>query len=99
LTPGVRVELIQQTFYDRLANDGAGKHEGNATQLALPGVGAFYAITPSLGVLAGVHRGMSPPVPDSGPGGKPELSTNYEGGVRYWKGPFRMEAVGYYEDY
>jgi Fe(3+) dicitrate transport protein len=95
VTPGIRLELIQSTYQDRIA----GSKIGSAHQIVLPGLGAFYAFTDAFGILAGVHRGMSPPIPESGASGRPELSVNYEAGVRYWKGPFRAEAVGYYEDY
>jgi Fe(3+) dicitrate transport protein len=95
VTPGVRVELIRSTFYDRLARTKTGATQ----QQVLPGAGAFYSFTHAFGVLAGVHRGMSPPIPDSGPSGKPELSINYEAGARYWDRGLRVEAVGYFNDY
>jgi Fe(3+) dicitrate transport protein len=65
----------------------------------LPGIGAFYGITEELGVLAGVYRGFSPPAPGSGDEIEPELSINYEGGVRFTDEPLRAEAIGFYNDY
>ena len=49
------------------------------------------------GVLVGAHRGMSPPSP--GAENDPEISLNYEGGVRYLSGRRRAEVIGYYNDY
>jgi len=93
LTPGVRLELIHSRLEDRLANTDSSR----TVLLPLPGIGAHYAFNEQLGVLAGVHRGMSPPAP--GAGGDPESSINYEAGVRYTSGTRRAELIGYYNDY
>jgi Fe(3+) dicitrate transport protein len=93
LTPGVRVELIHSRLRDELAQT------DNSRTLAvpLPGIGAYYAVTDDLGVLAGVHRGMS--APPAGTQSPPESSVNYEGGVRYASGPRHAELIGYFNDY
>ena len=93
LTPGVRLELMRSTLLNRIN----GERSGGAGQLVLPGVGAFYGLTDSFGVLAGVYRGMSPPPPEHDI--EPEVSVNYEAGVRYADGPARAELIGYYNDY
>lgn len=93
LTPGVRLETIYSSFEDHLANTEASR----TVVVPLPGIGLHYAFNEQLGVLAGVHRGMSPPPP--GNGGDPELSVNYEAGVRYTDGARRAEVIGYYNDY
>jgi len=93
LTPGVRLETIHSVFEDRQANTEASR----TVVVPLPGIGVHYAIAPTLGVLAGVHRGMSPPPP--GNGGAPEISINYEAGARYTDGPRRVELIGYFNDY
>jgi Fe(3+) dicitrate transport protein len=93
LTPGFRLETIHSHFEDQLV----GTDTTRTLLVPLPGIGAHYAITRELGLLAGVHRGMSPPAPGSE--GKPESSINYEGGVRYTSGPRRVELIGYYNDY
>jgi len=95
LTPGLRAELLRASSKDRLtSSDGKDFNYG-----ILPGVGAYYALFRGLGVLAGVYRGFSPPLPGSGPDVEPEKSTNYEGGLRYTAGPLRLESVGFYNDY
>jgi Fe(3+) dicitrate transport protein len=93
LTPGVRFELIHSQLTDRLNSSDSSR----TLLVPLPGIGAHYAFSSALGVLAGVHRGMSPPAP--GAGGDAESSLNYEAGVRYTSGPRRAELIGYFNDY
>jgi Fe(3+) dicitrate transport protein len=93
LTPGVRLETIHSLFDDYLA----ASESSRTVAVLLPGVGLHYAFSGNLGVLAGVHRGMSPPPP--GNGGEPESSINYEAGMRYTDGARRAELIGYYNDY
>jgi Fe(3+) dicitrate transport protein len=95
LTPGVRVELIRSNVDDQLE----GFRQSGLVQALMPGVGAFYGITGSLGVLAGVYRGFSPPPPGSADTAKPEYSVNYEGGLRFSEGPARFELIGFFNDY
>lgn len=95
LTPGVRVELIWSQSNDYLANT-----VGNgATQVVLPGLGAHWAITPQLGVLAGIYRGFSPPAPGQPPQVLPELSWNMEAGARWARPKERFEVIGFFNDY
>src|SRR5690606_6827383 len=59
ITPGARVELISSRSNNRITKtitDGL-------TPAVMPGVGAYYALLPYLGVLGGVYRGFSPPPP------------------------------------
>jgi Fe(3+) dicitrate transport protein len=93
LTPGVRLELIHSSFEDKL-NDTEGTR---SLSVLLAGIGAHYDLNADWGVLAGVHRGMSPPAP--GTPGDPEISVNYEAGVRYLRGHRHAELIGYYNDY
>ncbi len=93
VTPGVRVEAIAS----RLEDDLAGTEQSNGLFVPLPGIGLYYSLGGELGVLAGVHRGMSPP--PAGADNDPEISVNYEAGVRYTSGARRAEVIGYYNDY
>lgn len=93
LTPGIRLELIASQLDDRLADD----QSDSLTVAIMPGVGAFYSLLPSFGVLAGVYRGFSPPAP--GDDVEPEYSLNYEAGVRYSPGRSRAELIGFLNDY
>ncbi len=100
LTPGLRVESMRLTLVD-LDPISPEYNEDKArwVHVVLPGLGAYYAITEQLGVLAGVYRGFSPPAPGSGDDVDPELSWNYEAGARYTRGPARAEVIGFYNDY
>jgi Fe(3+) dicitrate transport protein len=95
VTPGARLEVIHSKTEDYLK----GRESSQLLHVPLPGIGAFYGITRELGVLAGVYRGFSPPAPGSGDEVDPELSINYEGGVRFTDEPLRAEAIGFYNDY
>jgi Fe(3+) dicitrate transport protein len=94
VTPGIRVEAMRSAFVDR----SAGTETRALNHVFLPGVGAFYALTDSLGAFAGVHRGFSPTPPGSSDV-KPEDSINYEGGARFSEPNWRFETVGFYNDY
>jgi Fe(3+) dicitrate transport protein len=106
VTPGVRVELIDMHARNRITGTEA---SGEPQRVVIPGVGVYGALTPSLGLLAGVYRGFSPAVPPqpaetSGPvedpgGAKPELAVNYEAGARYSAPRLRLEAIGFFNDY
>jgi Fe(3+) dicitrate transport protein len=108
LTPGLRVEVLRSVHRDFKI----GTEEVNRTTAFLPGIAAYYAVWEGLGVLAGVHRGFSPPVPSGGDGldpsvprpaptkkAEPELSVNYEAGARYTRGRSRLEVIGFFNDY
>ncbi len=95
LTPGMRVELIRSSLRSRIENTTS---RGFAYAI-LPGVEAFYALTDGLGILAGVHRGFTPPPPGKSKDNDPEDSLNYEGGARFTRGALRLEAVGFFNDY
>lgn len=94
-TPGLRFEALWSRFEDILD----GGEDESTLQMILPGIGVRYALGDSLALIGGVHRGMSPPPPGSGPGVEPESSINYEVGARYADGPRRAELIGYYNDY
>jgi Fe(3+) dicitrate transport protein len=94
LTPGARIELIRSDSKDRKTGE---KTDAN-TVAVMPGVGAYYAFTESLGILAGVYRGFSPPPPGDD-AARPEYSVNYEGGARLSSGAKRLEVIGFFNDY
>ena len=94
LTPGMRVEIIHSRAEDALAGlRGFASH-----QVVIPGIGAHYAITKALGVLAGVHKGFSPPPPGDRVS-LPESSVNYEAGMRLQTRRARAELIGFANDY
>jgi Fe(3+) dicitrate transport protein len=106
VTPGVRVELINTWARDR---DNGLEGKGPSQRIVIPGIGVYGALTPSLGLLAGVHRGFSPAAPPKAvkdmqgvpmlQSAQPEIAVNYEAGVRYMPPRLRLEAIGFFNDY
>jgi len=107
ITPGVRIERIFFDRTNRLANNGAGVEGRASLTQVVPGVGAAFNVTGSTTLFAGVHRGFAPPRTEdivSNTGGvvelDPELSWNYEVGVR--SAPLRalrLDATYFRMDY
>jgi Fe(3+) dicitrate transport protein len=95
VTPGVRIELMRSALLDKAA----GTRESGTARLLLPGIGVYQGLTDDLGVLAGVYRGASPPPPGNPESQSPELSVNYEAGIRHSEGRNRAEVIGFYNDY
>jgi Fe(3+) dicitrate transport protein len=106
VTPGVRLEIIRSRFEDRLGKAGGGGEESGALgssigteQVILPGVGSYLSLYRGLGLVAGVHRGFSPPPPGSSSVTRAEDSINWEGGARYSSRRIRAEVLGFFNDY
>ncbi len=108
-TPGVRYESIEQNriryeIRAGLTDDPSLRTEGNLrssrqndTSIALPGMGVLYQVSPDLTLLAGAHKGFS--APTNAPGVEPEEAINYELGLRYARGSFKAEVIGFMSDY
>jgi len=92
------METRQQRFND-VGRTEEGSSRGNSLSEWLPGLGATYAINESVTLLAGVHRGFAPPGSGSSEGEAGDLSTNYEGGVRFDDGNLQLELIGFFSDY
>lgn len=101
LTPGLRIESVE---YDTKILQGDGDAGFNALKNrqteTLPGFGVAWNGIANTTVFGGIHRGFAPPRPDRDidefniDRTKPELSTNYEVGIRsnYFKG-VRFEST------
>lgn len=63
------------------------------------GLGTNYAINDEWTLLGGIHQGFAPPGNNAARGAKGEESLNYEGGVRFRKNGWGVDAVGFYTDY
>ncbi len=98
LVPAVRIEAIELGYLDRLTSTSS---PTPWQTMILPGFSAHYAFTPSLGVLAGVHRGFSPTSPGQDTAIRPETAVNVEAGVRYSRTETNTlaELVGFYSGY
>ncbi|WP_066959740.1 TonB-dependent receptor domain-containing protein [Microbulbifer sp. Q7] len=92
------VETAQQRYndVDRLEK---GSSRSNSVNEWLPGLGATYAVSNAVTLLAGVHRGFAPPGGGSAEGEAGDLSTNYEWGARFDNGDLRAELIAFYSDY
>ena len=96
LTPGLRVEVMSTGFED--VHAGTARTE-NASQILLPGLGAWYAFDDHWGALLGAHRGFSPVAPGQDDAAEPEVSTSYEAGVRWQYPTFNGELIGFLNQY
>jgi Fe(3+) dicitrate transport protein len=96
LTPGVRAEIIDSWARNRITGQ---EIEGAVQRVLIPGAGAYFALTPSLGLLGGLYRGFSPAAPAQGSEVLPERSWNYEAGARLATRNLRLEAIGFFNDY
>jgi len=63
----------------------------------IPGLGATYDVDDRWQLLAGVHRGYSPPAP--GTTVDAEESVNFEAGLRFADGGWNAELIGFLNDY
>jgi Fe(3+) dicitrate transport protein len=71
----------------------------NTTSEWLPGAGITWHLDDNWQLLGGVHRGMSPAGGGAVEDTEPEISINYEAGMRYADAAFNAEVIGFYSDY
>ncbi len=104
LTPGFRFETIDYNRADFGKNDA----ERNGLSLAendtsinsfVPGLGLSYEFHTLLTGFAGIHKGFSPPGPQSKDGVKEEESVNFEIGARSELDSFATQLVLFFNDY
>ncbi len=65
----------------------------------LPGLSFTYDLSDEWSLLAGLHRGFSPLGAGAIEREEPELSNNWEGGVRYNQADWFLEGIGFYSDF
>jgi Fe(3+) dicitrate transport protein len=104
LTPGVRVESIELMRRDfgkadpERTGSGLGQRRNDLTEI-IPGFGAEYRLDDATLFFAGVHRGFSPPSPNSTEQADAEESLNFELGWRRRSAGLTAEVVGFFNDY
>jgi Fe(3+) dicitrate transport protein len=103
-TPGIRFENIWFKNENFGRNDpdrtGADLNETDYTvSVFVPGAGLTFQATDNLTLIGGVHRGFSPPSPTSATETRPELSVNYELGMRWANAVFNAELIGFFNNY
>lgn len=102
LSPGGRVEVISTRRAQRMsANEPTSPDEvlERTQTVFVPGLGIFYQLVDSVGLIAGVHRGFSPVGPGNPEAVEPEFSWNYEAGARFRSGRTSAEILGFFNDY
>ena len=79
---------LRQEFYDQQIDDGSGAYTEQQIQALIPRVGVTYGVTENVNVYASWNNGFQPPPsyvqtpPAGGPFSKPEVSNQYEVGVK-----------------
>lgn len=104
---GVRYEKIDLTLQNYGTNDverigTALLKATNSLNIFLPGIGINYQINKNSNVFGGVHKGFSPPgMPSTSTNvqAKPEKSTSYELGYRFFKDGLQVQMVGFTNNY
>ena len=110
ITPGIRYETIDlmRTRYasspSSIDRDNRGAlldRSENNMDVWIPGISATYDMGGGLRVLGGVHRGFTNPGPVSAGGSlaEPEISTNWEAGLRYSGDNAEVTLIGFFNDY
>ena len=103
VTPGFRFEKVSL-----LRTDFAGSDTDRATPSAtrenevsvfIPGIGFRFDWRTDLQLFGGLHKGFSPPGPGSTEETQPELSMNYESGLRWTRSGVELQAAGFFNDY
>ncbi len=104
IVPGVRVEdiLLTRTDYSTAdpAREGPADIYKTVINVVIPGVGVTYKYTPGLTVIAGLHKGFTPPGPSkSGNNVKAEESLNTELGLRISRNRFFLNGLVFMNRY
>ncbi len=109
VTPGLRyedMELTRTRWEDRpgQTTDPSSRDlsnfrdaRSNSIDVWIPGVGVNYALSDSLSIFGGVHKGFS--APGSSPGAREEESTNFELGLRFARGRTTGDITAFRTDY
>ena len=92
--PSARIEAVQ-TSLDRAGEAPGERVEGQCA----PGLGVLSELGSWIDGFLGVHRGYSPVAPGQVEEVQPELSWNYEAGLRMTQGSRHAEIVGFFNDY
>ncbi|WP_229333419.1 TonB-dependent receptor domain-containing protein [Glaciecola sp. MH2013] len=99
LNAGLRAEHIEGQANDFLSESTLTTTANNSDTVVLPGIGAFYQINDTFGLLAGVNKGFVPNSPGQNDDIDPEESWNYELGARASGNNWNAEAIAFYFDY
>ncbi|MBC7533351.1 MAG: TonB-dependent receptor [Oligoflexus sp.] len=96
LSAGIRQEWVE---YDNENLNAPFAKSQSKQRASMPGIGAFYRITPQIAWLAGAYRGIGLSAGDDGTGEHPEESINYESGFRWTHLKSDANIIGFWNDY
>ncbi len=102
ITPGVRLEQLDQTYINNYASATPAPTETNTMNLWAASLGVTYKFNDSWIGFGSVNRGFSPPSPKSATNGINEETSNaYEIGARYTNPAqaLAIEAVAFYTQF
>lgn len=102
LIPGLRYEHIsmrRENWGGDLERKGKGSVDDQTVDAWAWGLGATWQADRRLNLFAGIHQGISPPVPGNSDSAETERSLNYEAGARARLPGADMEATGFLSDY
>ncbi len=102
VTTGLRYENIhfQESDYGKNDPERQGTNltlSENRLGVFIPGIGIDYQFNPNLSGFIGIHKGFSPPGAKEGT--LPEISYNYESGIRFSKRSWNINTTVYYNNY
>ena len=103
LVPGLRYEAVDLLRTDYSVSDpdrllGATGTYETGVNVLIPGLGMAVDISPTTTIIAGVHKGFSPPSPGKNDVGV-EDSVNFEAGFRFADNGFNLEAIAFLNSY
>ncbi|MEX0964706.1 MAG: TonB-dependent receptor [Pseudohongiellaceae bacterium] len=101
ITAALRHESVDTTevrFTDT-ARTTVNRRTPNEVSEWLPGLSFTYDLNDQWQLLAGIHRGFSPLGAGANNREDPELSNNWETGVRYNDADWFVEAIAFYSDF
>ena len=102
LTPGVRVEDIENARYDYATSDPERVNEPTkiktrSESVTIPGMGILYKLDNNTRLLGGIHKGYQPP--GAGSKARPEESINVEIGARVSSSRGKLDAIYFLNNY
>ena len=101
ITAALRHESVDtsEIRYSDTARTTVNRRTPNDVSEWLPGVSFTYDLNEQWQLLAGIHRGFSPLGAGANDREDPELSNNWETGLRYNDPDWFVEAIAFYSDF
>lgn len=91
------IDTLETRYSDGKPRNVVSAESRFSTDELMAGIGATYALTEDVTLLAGVHQGFTPA--GAGATTRPEESVNWELGGRYRSGDRSLDAIAFFSDY